>query len=147
MRYSHDFNWKLTGILLICASCILALLYFALPGWIGNNGVDNTDGRPEDGSNEKIAVSLTNLTVVVLFHNGTTEMNNDIALYNTNGTVFDVTCSLYAIKYDVYPSGYIIVEINGDRGGWVYEVNGAMPGIACNKFFLDNNSIIEWRGV
>ncbi|MBN2150791.1 MAG: DUF4430 domain-containing protein [Candidatus Lokiarchaeota archaeon] len=96
-------------------------------------------------------MTVSNMSIFVNYKNTTIEHKANVTCTRDNVravTVFDVMDENFRIVYDVYPNGYFITKIN-DAGtqAWTFTIDGAAPGIACNKQPVCNGSVIRWNEV
>ncbi|MDR3552866.1 MAG: DUF4430 domain-containing protein [Clostridia bacterium] len=101
--------------------------------------------------------SVSEKTVTVLI-NASREKGYGVMLpaakvaFQSGDTAYSVlirACKQHKIAVDASDFGAVYVRgINGleaiDICGWIYRVNGVMPGVACNKFTLKPGDLVEW---
>jgi len=93
-----------------------------------------------------------NVTVIIDYGNGSIETFTGIDLDSPNTTVFHALLLVASVEYH-YEGPYVFVDaINGVRNNennnnrwWQYWVNGELPMVAANKYYLNSNDIVEWK--
>lgn len=132
---------------LIASISLTFLILFQLGVFIPPN--DNGNGS--NGQPIVYKESLSNISLYMDYGNGTVDTWVEFSLYNYNTSVFhalDKHCDLEYVYYAIYVD-YLITSINGisqnSTHAWHFWVNGAISPIGCNKYALDNDSIINWN--
>lgn len=104
------------------------------------------------GSSQQGNSIVYNIMVIINYGNGSTETFREISLEPPNTTVFHALLLVASVEYH-YEGPYVFVDaINGVRNNennnnrwWQYWVNGELPMVAANKYYLNSNDVVEWR--
>jgi len=105
----------------------------------GGVGIDeNAKGRDEP------LEEVHNIDLDVDFLHLSTKSWTNYSLYNEETSVLDALDEKCTVEVEQYSYGILVVEIDGERGGWVYEVNGDRPGISAADYYLSDGDEIEW---
>ena len=136
----------------IGSSCFIALFVFnslVVPGLesVSASSSDSDDGYGIDedakGRDEPLE-EVHEIDLVVDFLHKSTESWENFSLYNEETSVLDALEEKCTVVVEQYSYGELVVEIDGERGGWVYEVNGVRPGISAADYYLSDGDEIEW---
>ncbi len=101
-----------------------------------------------------ISLEKRNDSKTILFHTLIVDSGNNVwteKVKVTNGTsVFQILNQTFPINYKEYKGlGVFIISINNisqnRTHSWVYFVNGKLPKISADKYFLYTNSTIKWK--
>lgn len=146
----NGFNKRIALALVIIGLGGLTFLNFTVPlleqGFTGENptGGGDTGGEVNKESNDIILVQ--NVTIMVTFLNGTVETRENLTVDDGNFTIFALMDREFDIEYKTYSNypGYIITGINGASGGYIYKVDGVLPGVSSSLVTLKNNTLIEF---
>jgi len=142
-------------------SLILILSSVILLGIIGGLLYLNTtllpiNHNPNQNSQNpggKMITPAYNLTLFIDYGNGTIEKHFNLNLTEVpNVTVFDLLLKVAIVNYSWYGDAVFVDAINGvfnnehnNNRWWQYWVNGELPMLAANQYYLENNSLVEWR--
>ncbi len=89
--------------------------------------------------------TVTDLTLIVDYGNGTVKTQDDFDLTNYNTTAFNALIKWCDVEYNEFGEMGILVEnIDGIQGNWRYSINGDFPGVSSNKYNLNNGDTIKW---
>ncbi|MHA2039006.1 MAG: DUF4430 domain-containing protein [Promethearchaeota archaeon] len=89
--------------------------------------------------------TVTDLTLIVDYGNGTVKTEENFELTNYNTTGFDALIKWCDVQYNEFGEMGILVEnIDGIQGNWRYSINGDFPGVSSNKYNLNNGDTIKW---
>ncbi|MHA1793173.1 MAG: DUF4430 domain-containing protein [Promethearchaeota archaeon] len=88
---------------------------------------------------------VQNLTIKVRYGNGTMELKQDLFIDDENVTAFKLLADNFNISFKSYPNGLFVEEINDQKNGWTYSINGIHPSYASNYYCLKNGDIMEWN--
>jgi|Deesub1362B_J571_1020462.scaffolds.fasta_scaffold12062_2 hypothetical protein len=93
-----------------------------------------------------------NITIIIDYGNGSTQKFTGINLDPPNTTVLHALLLVASVEYH-YEGPYVFIDaINGVRNNennnnmwWQYWVNGELPMVAANKYYLNSDDIVEWK--
>ena len=135
MAREPGFRWRPTlAAFVVTFSSLMVVNFVVLP---------SLDAGPAPGP----PVSVHGVSIIVNYKNGTVEQLDNLNITGTPPTVFELLDREFLVDYRIYNNGYLVVSINHARGGYVFEIDGTSPGIACNKVALANNSLVNWTQV
>ena len=143
---------KYIVLALIGSSCFIALFLYnsiIVPGLdpISASTSDSDDGLSIDenakGRDEPLE-EVHKIDLDVDFLHLSTKSWENFSLYNEETSVLDALEEKCTVEVEQYSYGILVVEIDGERGGWVYEVNGDRPGISASYYYLSDGDEIEW---
>jgi len=137
----------LSSVLLI--GIIGGLLYLNITLFPTNHNPNQNSQNPVE---ERI-IPAYNLTLFIDYGNGTIEKHFNLNLTEVpNITVFDLLLKVAIVNYSWYDDAVFVDAINGifnnehnNNRWWQYWVNGELPMLAANQYFLENNSFVEWK--
>ena len=143
---------KYIVLALIGSSCFIALIIYnsiIVPGLdpVSASSSDSDDGFGIDenakGRDEPLE-EVHNIDLEIDFLHQSTKSWTNFSLYNKDTSVLDALEEKCTVEVEQYSYGILVVEIDGERGGWVYEVNGVRPGISAAEYYLSDGDEIEW---
>lgn len=113
----------------------------------------NLNNNPNSNENPNMVKPAYNLTLYIDYGNGTVEKHFNLNLTDVlNITVFDLLLKVAVVNYSWYGDAVFVDAINGvfnnennSNRWWQYWVNGELPMIAANQYYLENDSLVEWK--
>ena len=113
----------------------------------------NVNSNSNSEGTQNAITPAYNLTLYIDYGNGTVEKYFNLNLTNVpNVTVLDLLIKVAAVNYSWYGDAVFVDAINGvfnnennSNRWWQYWVNGKLPMVAANQYYLKNNSLVEWR--
>ena len=132
-RGPKAFNKKATLILFVVSLSSLIAVYSSLTYFLGGSNRIETN-----------RTTVSNITIWVYYKEGAPAHKESVSSRVLNATVFDIMYDEFTIRYSPYPIGYLIEYINDAGPSWNYKVGSESPPIACNKYVLENDSVITW---
>ncbi|MHA1985022.1 MAG: DUF4430 domain-containing protein [Promethearchaeota archaeon] len=89
--------------------------------------------------------TITDLTLIVDYGNGTIKTQGNFELTNYNTTAFHALVKWCEVEYkDFGGMGILVENIDGIQGNWRYSINGDFPGVSSDKYNLQNGDTIKW---
>ncbi len=139
--------WKSAVLLSIFAVTITTLVILGPQLFQSEDGPDQ---NPDGGTEPSVATTVSNLTLILDYGNGTIDRWEHLQVTAVKPSVFHLLeqkCN--PVEYEDYNYDVLITGLNGKNGNetadWHFWVNGTYSPVGAKMARLSNDTWVEWR--
>ena len=133
--------WKGLALIGVFVAGITSVL-FLQPYLFDGDGTGNGNGAAPK--------TITNVTLILDYENGTVDILEDISITGMDPSIYDLlvqNCS--SVEHDDYGWDVLVTGLNGRNAGggksWFVFVNREYASVGSKQYSLENDDIIEWQ--
>ncbi|MHA1733307.1 MAG: DUF4430 domain-containing protein [Promethearchaeota archaeon] len=143
--------WKGVALLSIFFTATVVLVAFQgeIFGTTREGDPASTGGEGGGSTGDGTPTTVTNLTLILDYGNGTIDRLENLNVTGVEPSVFDLLNQTTNVTFQDYGWDVLITGINGqvqnDHQAWHFWVNGEYSPVGAGAAKLSNDSWIDWR--